>query len=86
MSYENSDGQVSEGYIDMLVTTSEGKHIIIDHKVVADPDPLVHVKHYAGQQNIYRQAVLCGMGGEVSVYLHLPTQGRLVEMKFESLV
>lgn len=82
MSYENSDGQVSEGYIDMLVMTSDGKHIIIDHKVVADPDPLVHVKHYAGQQNIYRQAVQHGIGGAVSIYLHLPSQGKLVEMRF----
>lgn len=82
MSYTNDAGQVSEGYIDMLVRTADGKYVIIDHKVVKEPEAQVHVKHYAGQQNIYRQAVRAAKEADVAVYLHLPHQGKLVEMKF----
>jgi len=84
MSYANAAGQVSEGYIDMLVKTADGKYVIIDHKVVKEPDVLVHVKHYAGQQNIYRQSLVECLKTEVFVYLHLPRQGKLAEMRFVS--
>ena len=75
MSFTNAAGQVSEGYIDLLVRTSAGKFVIIDHKVVGGPDVLVHVRHYAGQQDIYRRAVGGDGFADVSVYLHLPHQG-----------
>ncbi len=82
MSFTNAAGQVSEGYIDLLVRTSAGKFVIIDHKVVGGPDVLVHVRHYAGQQDIYRRAVGGDGFADVSVYLHLPHQGKLVEMRW----
>ena len=82
MSYTNAEGQLSEGYIDVLVKTSDGKYVIIDHKVVGESDVLANVKKYAGQQSIYKQAVVGDKGGSVSVYLNLPHQGKLVEMMF----
>ena len=83
MSLVNENGQLSEGYIDMLVRAADGKYEIIDHKVVKEMESLVHVEKYAKQQNVYKKAII-GDGHEViSVYLNLPHQGRLAEIKFE---
>ena len=82
MSYRNDLGQVSEGFIDMLVQVGEDDYVIIDHKVVHDGDREALVKKYAGQQEVYRKT-LEAIGGHVKgVYLHLPHQGELVEIKY----
>ena len=82
MSYRNELGQVSEGFIDMLVRVGENAYVIIDHKVVHDGDREALVKKYAGQQEVYRNT-LEAIGGHVKgVDLHLPHQGELVEIDF----
>lgn len=82
MSYRNERGQVSEGFIDMLVRVGENDYVIIDHKVVHDGNREALVKKYAGQQDVYRKTIEAVGGRVKGVYLHLPHQGELVEIDF----
>ena len=82
MSYRNELGQVSEGFIDMLVRVGENDYVIIDHKVVHDGDHEALVNKYAGQQEVYRKTIEADGGHVKGVYLHLPHQGELVEIDF----
>ena len=82
MSFNHEDGRVSEGFIDMLVEAEDGSFAIIDHKVINDENAAKCVTTYAPQQEVYRNAVI-KIGNAVSaVYLHLPAQGKMVEIKY----
>lgn len=79
------NGQVSEGFIDMLVEKDDGSFVIIDHKVINDHNVESCVKTYAAQQEVYRNAVQTVCGPVKHVYLHLPVQGKMLELSFEDL-
>ena len=82
ISFNHADGRVSEGFIDMLVEAEDGSFAIIDHKVINDENAAKCVTTYAPQQEVYRNAVI-KIGNAVSaVYLHLPAQGKMVEIKY----
>ena len=82
MSFNHADGRVSEGFIDMLVETEDGSFAIIDHKVINDENAAKCVATYAPQQEVYRNAVIETDNTVSAVYLHLPAQGKMVEIKF----
>lgn len=82
MHFNHPNGQVSEGFIDMLVEKGDGSFVIIDHKVIGDHAVAECVKMYAPQQEIYRNAVQAACGLVSHVYLHMPVQGKVVEVDF----
>lgn len=81
MSYRHPDGRTSEGLIDMLVEQEDGSIVLIDHKVINDDHAKACVKTYAPQQEVYRNAIMANGMDVAHVYLHLPAQGKLVEIK-----
>ncbi len=82
MNFKHTTGQISKGFIDMLVEKKDGSFVIIDHKVVSDQSAKTCVKTYAAQQEVYRNAIRAFCGTECQVYLHLPVQGKLVDLVF----
>lgn len=78
MHFNHPNGQVSDGFIDMLIETDDGSFAIIDHKVISDQAAEECVAKYAAQQGVYRKAVLSACGPVSQVWLHLPIQGKLV--------
>ena len=82
MHFKHPNGQVSDGFIDVLVERKDGSFVIIDHKVVSNQSAETCVKTYAAQQEVYRNAVRTACGAACQVCLHLPVQGKLVEVLF----
>jgi ATP-dependent exoDNAse (exonuclease V) beta subunit len=81
MSFELSTGQVSEGFIDMLVETKDG-YVIIDHKMVRPFEEEKLKVTYGAQLQCYRNAVEKATGKKVlQTFLHLPNQGVCMELK-----
>lgn len=81
MHFKHPNGQVSEGFIDVLVEREDESFVIIDHKVISNQSAETCVKTYSAQQEVYRNAVRTACGASCQVYLHLPVQGKLVEVK-----
>lgn len=82
MHFKHPNGQVSEGFIDVLVEKKDGSFVIIDHKVIGNQSAETCVKTYSAQQEVYSNAVRAACGAACQVYLHLPAQGKLVEVMF----
>jgi len=82
MRFNHPNGQASEGFIDMLVEKADGSFVVVDHKVISDHHAETCVKTYAAQQEVYRQAVQADCARVSQIYLHLPAQGRLVEVVY----
>jgi ATP-dependent exoDNAse (exonuclease V) beta subunit len=81
MSFELPTGQVSEGFIDMLVETKDG-YVIIDHKMVRSFEEEKLKVAYGAQLQCYRNAVEKATGKNVlQTFLHLPNQGICMELK-----
>jgi ATP-dependent exoDNAse (exonuclease V) beta subunit len=81
MSFELPTGQVSEGFIDMLVETKDG-YVIIDHKMVRSFEEEKLKVAYGAQLQCYRNAVEKATGKKVlQTFLHLPNQGVCMELK-----
>jgi ATP-dependent exoDNAse (exonuclease V) beta subunit len=82
MSFELPTGQVSEGFIDMLVETKDG-YVIIDHKMVRSFEEEKLKVAYGAQLQCYRNAVEKATGKKVlQTFLHLPNQGICMELKY----
>lgn len=71
------NGQVANGWIDVLIETDKG-WIVIDHKISwGKPDAIV--RKYAGQIAEYENAVEAAVGGKVqSSWIHLPLAGEVI--------
>ena len=81
MSVEHPTGQVSEGFIDMLLETKDG-YVIIDHKMVRALEEEKLRVAYGVQLQCYRMAVEKATGKKVlQTFLHLPNQGICLELK-----
>ena len=81
MSVELPTGQVSEGFIDMLLETKDG-YVIIDHKMVRALEEEKLRVAYGVQLQCYRMAVEKATGKKVlQTFLHLPNQGICLELK-----
>ena len=81
MSVMLPTGQVSEGFIDMLVETEAG-YVIIDHKMIRSYEKEKLRTDYGIQLQCYRMAVEKATGKKVlQTFLHLPNQGICLELK-----
>jgi len=70
------------GWIDMLIELDEG-FVVIDHKSYSGGDVEEHVKQYAPQLAVYRDAVVQATGKPVlQTLIHLPMSAKLVEVSW----
>ena len=75
MSVTLPTGQVSEGFIDMLLETESG-YVIIDHKMLRSLDEGKVKVDFGVQLLCYKMAVEMATGKQVlQTFLHLPNQG-----------
>ncbi|NMA45890.1 MAG: UvrD-helicase domain-containing protein [Lentisphaerae bacterium] len=81
MTWRNDHGQLFQGFIDMLIETSDG-YVIVDHKTTIKPDPLAEAASHAAQLEIYRNAVEKATSKKVSkTIIHFPLMGKCVEVE-----
>ena len=81
MSVVLPSGQLSEGFVDMLLETENG-YVIIDHKVLSCFDEEKVRSDYGIQLQCYKLAVEVATGKKVlQTFLHLPNQGICLELK-----
>ncbi|MFA6929869.1 MAG: UvrD-helicase domain-containing protein [Lentisphaeria bacterium] len=85
MTLRLDNGQLYQGFIDMLVKTPDGKYVIIDHKTHSrSDDNEVYAASCYGQLAIYRAAVEKTTSCEVSATLiHLPITGRIYAVELQ---
>lgn len=79
-----ADGQVAEGWIDMLLDTGDDTVVLIDHKSnPGNEDPAEFVKqHYLGQMATYRAALEAAGKCCDRILIHLPLAGVIMEVTF----
>jgi len=78
MTY-SEDGQVFQGFIDMLVKDGDS-YVLLDHKTGASRKYEDVAKHYAGQQVVYKKAIEKAFGVKIlKAVLHLPVCGVCLE-------
>ncbi|WP_230297832.1 UvrD-helicase domain-containing protein [Actinomyces provencensis] len=81
-TWTNPAHQRTQGWLDQLVSTKDGRMVVVDHKTYPGSDPLGHVRrHYVGQMATYREAVsrICSVPRtDVEVLIHLPLLGLVV--------
>ena len=79
MSMRNQENQLLQGWIDMLLEV-EGGYVIIDHKTYPGSD-LEHIKRFAPQLSIYKNAVTRITGKSVlATLVHLPVISKIIEL------
>ena len=80
VSLRNNAFQQMQGWIDMLLELQEG-YIVIDHKSYPGADAEKHVKKYAPQLEVYKEAIEKATGKNViSTLIHLPVIGKIFEI------
>lgn len=77
----NDQGQLMQGWIDLLLELPDG-YVIIDHKSYPGPDPQEWVKKYAPQLRVYKEAVEKAIGKPViDTLIHLPVRGEILRIQ-----
>ncbi|WP_262103927.1 exodeoxyribonuclease V subunit beta [Arthrobacter sp. Marseille-P9274] len=81
IGWRNGADQVMEGWIDLLLETSEG-YVLVDHKSYPGKEPAEHIRdNYLGQMDAYREAVFAATGRPVvETLIHLPALGKVYEV------
>lgn len=80
MSLRNEQGQLLQGWIDLLLETPDG-YIIIDHKDYPGQNAEERVKKYIPQLKTYKRAVEIATGRPViDTLLHLPISGLILRL------
>lgn len=80
ISFHNDEGQLIQGWIDMLLETPDG-WVIIDHKSYPGTDIDKLVKEYAPQLMAYKEAVEKATNRPViEMLLHLPVSGLILKL------
>lgn len=80
MSMRNQDGQVMQGWIDLLLETEAG-YVIIDHKDYPGQDAIERAKKYTPQLKAYKEAVETATGRPViDIIIHLPVSGLFLKL------
>ncbi len=82
MTLRTADGQLYQGYIDMLLKTHDDKYVIIDHKTHSRPDDSERFAASCfGQLAIYRSAVEKNSSRPVvATLIHLPIAGKIYKV------
>jgi ATP-dependent exoDNAse (exonuclease V) beta subunit len=78
VAWRNTDHQLMEGWIDLLLETSAG-YVLVDHKSYPGKDPVGHIKDkYIGQMRGYAQAIESITGRPVvETLIHMPALGKI---------
>ena len=80
VSLINDQFQQLHGWIDMLLELPEG-YIIIDHKSYPGADAHDHVKQYAPQLAVYKEAIEKATGKNIiATLVHMPVIGKVFEL------
>jgi len=80
VSLRNNALQQMQGWIDMLLELPEG-YVVIDHKSYPGTDGEKHVKQYAPQLAVYKEAIEKATGKSViATLIHLPVTGKIFEI------
>ena len=80
MSLLNKEGQVMQGWIDLLLETEAG-YVIIDHKDYPGQDAAKRAKKYTPQLKAYKEAVETATGRPViDIIIHLPVSGMFLKL------
>jgi ATP-dependent exoDNAse (exonuclease V) beta subunit len=81
MFMRNDEGQVIQGWIDMLIETREG-YVIVDHKDYPGADVIERAEKYKTQLIAYEEAVEKSTGRPVvDILLHFPISGLILKLK-----
>jgi len=81
MMMKNEEGQVIQGWIDMLLETGDG-YVIIDHKDYPGKDVEDRMKMYTPQLEAYKEAVGKATGkAVVDVLIYLPVSGMMLRLE-----
>lgn len=81
MFMRNEQGQVIQGWIDMLIETKDG-YVIIDHKDYPGRDVIERAEKYKTQLIAYEEAVEKSTGRPVvDILLHFPISGLILSLK-----
>ncbi len=76
----NDQGQLLQGWIDMLLELPEG-YVVIDHKSYPGANALVEAKKYASQLAVYREAIEKATGKNVvATLIHMPVLGQIFDV------
>lgn len=76
----NENGQVLQGWIDMMLKSFDD-YVIIDHKSYPGKSPEARVRKYAPQLNVYKNAIEKTSSKPVrEILIHLPVSGQIVRM------
>ncbi len=80
ISLRNNEGQLMQGWIDLLLEMPEG-YVIIDHKSYPGQDSEERAKKYVPQLRAYKEAVEKATGKPViDTLLHLPISGMVLRV------
>lgn len=80
MAMRNKDGQLLQGWIDMLLESDDG-YVIIDHKTYPGQGAEDRLKKHIPQMKAYQQAVERSTGKAVKdMLLHLPVSGLILSL------
>ena len=80
ISMRNEEGQIVQGWIDILLDTPAG-YVIIDHKDYPGKDVLDRMKKYVPQLRTYKEIVEKATGRPViDMLLHLPISGLILRL------
>lgn len=80
VTLRNEQGQLMQGWIDMLLELPEG-YVIIDHKSYPGPEAQERARKYAPQLRAYKEAVEKATGRPVvAMLLHLPVSGQILRL------
>ena len=80
ISWKNSQNQLLQGWIDLLLETPDG-YVIIDHKSYPGDSVTERIRNYAPQLAAYRRAVEAATGKTVvALLVHLPILGQVYEL------
>jgi len=81
MSLRNEEGQLMQGWIDLLLEMPDG-YVIIDHKSYPGQDSEERAKKHAPQLRAYKEAVEKATGRPViDTLLHLPISGLMLRLQ-----
>ena len=81
ISLRNDDGQVIQGWIDLLLDTPNG-YVIIDHKDYPGTDAHERMRIYIPQLNMYKKIIeKATKRPVVDTLLHLPISGLILKLE-----
>ncbi len=80
IALRNADNQLISGFVDMVLELPEA-YVVIDHKGYSENDFVEHVKQFAPQLALYKEAIEKATGKKVlATLIHLSLLGKICEV------